>query len=101
MMANHPETHVYLSTGCLHGHHDYCQNNTGAAGTKIPAQCKFCEAPCVCDCHKTAKALAEQNENLRDLLDEARSWARHGYEIGQRSCTWTDHGVAPKWLTEG
>lgn len=33
--------------------------------------------------------------------DEARSWARHGYEIGQRSCTWSDHNVAPAWLTEG
>lgn len=38
---------------------------------------------------------------LYDALDEARSWARHGYEIGQRSCTWADHGVAPAWLTEG
>ncbi|MFF4600585.1 hypothetical protein [Amycolatopsis sp. NPDC001370] len=34
-----------------------------------------------------------------DPLQEARSWARHGYEIGQRSCTWSDHGVAPEWLT--
>lgn len=33
-----------------------------------------------------------------DVLD-ARSWARHGYEIGQRSCTWSDQGVAPAWLT--
>jgi hypothetical protein len=33
-------------------------------------------------------------------LAEARMWARHGYEIGQRSCTWADHGVAPAWLTE-
>ena len=35
-----------------------------------------------------------------DMLD-ARSWARHGYEIGQRSCAWSDQGVAPAWLTEG
>lgn len=34
-----------------------------------------------------------------EQLAEARSWARHGYEIGQRSCTWSDYGVAPKWLT--
>jgi hypothetical protein len=34
-------------------------------------------------------------------LAEARSWARHGYEIGQRHCGWTDHGVAPAWLTDG
>lgn len=33
-------------------------------------------------------------------LAEARMWARHGYEIAQRSCTWADHGVAPTWLTE-
>lgn len=45
--------HVYLSTGCFHGEHHYCQSNTGAAGTKVPAQCKFCAAPCVCDCHIT------------------------------------------------
>jgi DNA-binding protein H-NS len=35
-----------------------------------------------------------------ELLAEARMWARHGYELGQRSCTWSDHGVAPAWLTE-
>lgn len=39
--------------------------------------------------------------HLGGLLDEARVWARHGYEIGQRHCSWTDHGVAPAWLTEG
>jgi hypothetical protein len=38
---------------------------------------------------------------LREQLDEARQWARHGYEIGQRHCSWTDYGVAPAWLTEG
>lgn len=34
-------------------------------------------------------------------VNEARMWARHGYEIGQRHCGWSDHGVAPEWLTEG
>jgi hypothetical protein len=48
------EPHTYLSTGCLHGDHGYCQSNTGAAGTKTPAQCKFCAAPCCCDCHQAA-----------------------------------------------
>jgi hypothetical protein len=43
-------------------------------------------------------ARAEQAEAERD---EARMWARHGYEIGQRHCGWTDHGVAPAWLTDG
>lgn len=36
-----------------------------------------------------------------DALEEARQWARHGYEIGQKHCSWTDYGVAPAWLTEG
>jgi hypothetical protein len=43
--------HVYLSTGCFHGEHTYCQSMTGAAGAKRPAQCKFCAAPCTCPCH--------------------------------------------------
>jgi hypothetical protein len=41
------------------------------------------------------------DEQLATDLNEARMWARHGYEIGQRHCGWTDHGVAPAWLTEG
>ncbi|MEV8477877.1 hypothetical protein [Streptomyces sp. NPDC051173] len=44
--------HVYLSTGCLHGDHEYCNGNTGANGTKVPASCKFCAAPCQCACHQ-------------------------------------------------
>lgn len=39
-------------------------------------------------------------EQAEAALSEARMWARHGYEIGQRSCTWSDYGVAPAWLTE-
>jgi hypothetical protein len=42
---------VYLSTGCLHDRHDYCQNRTGQAGAKQPATCKFCDATCICHCH--------------------------------------------------
>lgn len=41
--------HEYLSTGCLHGRHAYCQKKDGKTGG--PAQCKFCKAPCTCDCH--------------------------------------------------
>jgi hypothetical protein len=48
------EAHVYLSTGCLHGEHGYCQANTGSNGTKVPASCKFCAAACVCPCHREA-----------------------------------------------
>ena len=53
-------THLYLSTGCLHGDvllpdgqtgHAYCQGETGAVGAKTPAVCKFCAAPCQCPCH--------------------------------------------------
>ncbi|MDH6610314.1 hypothetical protein M2164_005949 [Streptomyces sp. SAI-208] len=50
-----------------------------------------------------AELIRSENarERLRQDRDEARSWARHGCEIGQKHCGWTDHGVAPDWLTEG
>lgn len=44
--------HVYLSTACLHGEHDYCKKTVGAVGPKRPSVCKFCGTKCVCDCHK-------------------------------------------------
>lgn len=43
--------HVYLSTGCLHGEHAYCQSMTGQQGEKRPGRCKFCDARCTCVCH--------------------------------------------------
>lgn len=43
--------HVYLSTGCFHGEHKYCQSDVGLGGVKVPAQCKFCSTPCICKCH--------------------------------------------------
>lgn len=46
------ETHVYLSTGCYHGDHDYCKGMTGVAGAKRPGECKHCGAKCVCPCHE-------------------------------------------------
>lgn len=46
-----PPGHHYLSTGCLHDHHAYCQGAEGAVGAKSPAQCKWCAAPCRCACH--------------------------------------------------
>lgn len=46
------------------------------------------------------EATARELSRLRADLEEARMWARHGYEIGQRSCTWTDYGIAPAWLTD-
>ena len=50
--------HEYLSTACLHEEHAYCQAKSGQAGPKTPAQCKFCSAPCVCQCHQEARSVA-------------------------------------------
>ncbi len=44
--------HIYLSTGCLHGDHAYCQSMTGLNGAKRPASCKKCGAGCICPCHQ-------------------------------------------------
>ncbi|MHB9756477.1 hypothetical protein ACYBSK_19040 [Streptomyces sp. BYX5S] len=46
--------HEYLSTGCLHNQHHYCQSMTGYQGEKRPGRCKFCDARCVCSCHQEA-----------------------------------------------
>jgi hypothetical protein len=48
--------HVYLSTGCRHGDHAYCQSMTGLNGAKRPGECKHCGAHCVCGCHQHADA---------------------------------------------
>ncbi|MFE9372277.1 hypothetical protein ACFYM2_21255 [Streptomyces sp. NPDC006711] len=52
--------HAYLSTGCLHGDHSYCQTQAKRydGSTKTAATCKFCESAddrgghCVCRCHR-------------------------------------------------
>lgn len=44
--------HIYLSTSCFHGDHNYCKRETGLLGNKIPGVCKFCKAPCICRCHR-------------------------------------------------
>ncbi|CAM5428165.1 MULTISPECIES: hypothetical protein [Streptomyces] len=49
-----PAGHAYLSTGCLHGEHGYCQGAHGLAGAKVPAKCKWCDAKCICPCHQSA-----------------------------------------------
>lgn len=46
------EPHEYLSTGCFHGQHLYCNSMHGVQGRKRPASCKFCNAQCVCPCHE-------------------------------------------------
>lgn len=47
------------------------------------------------------RAVVVELNSLEEAVAEARMWARHGYEIAQRSCTWSDFGAAPNWLTEG
>lgn len=45
--------HVYLSTGCLTGRHDYCSGMTGLQGAKRGGRAKFTNAQCICSCHRT------------------------------------------------
>ncbi len=51
--------HYYLSTGCLHGQHSYCNAMTGMQGVKRAARCKFCDAKCICPCHHEAAVTGE------------------------------------------
>jgi hypothetical protein len=60
--AQQPGAHVYLSTGCYHGDHDYCQAMTGLAGAKRPAECKHCGAKCVCGCHQAEAQQQPEGE---------------------------------------
>lgn len=62
---NNPDAHVYLSTGCLHDDHDYCQSMTGLNGAKRPGECKKCGAKCICPCHQ-----AEPREHCGQLSPE-------------------------------
>jgi hypothetical protein len=48
----------------------------------------------------TVRDFLGRMEKLREERDEARRWACHGFEIGQRSATWADEGVAPQWLLD-
>ncbi|MDX3714400.1 hypothetical protein PV733_36845 [Streptomyces europaeiscabiei] len=52
LQSEKPGVHRYLSTGCLHGDHAYCQNMTGLNGSKRPGECKHCQARCICGCHQ-------------------------------------------------
>lgn len=47
----HTDGHIYLSTGCLHDDHKYCQSMTGIQGSKRGGKCKHCDAQCICTCH--------------------------------------------------
>lgn len=59
-------THVYLSTSCRHDDHDYCQNDKGSNGAvnwnKMPGECKFCSAPCICPCHQEEPPTPAETE---------------------------------------
>lgn len=86
--------HVYLSTACLHGEHGYCQAPTvtrdgeweavGPSYTshrnapKTPAQCKFCPARCVCDCHGEASESGRERSHAEQ--------AAGGRVCGCRTC---------------
>lgn len=66
--------HVYLSTGCYHGDHAYCQSMTGLNGAKRPGVCKFCQAACQCECHGEAEqpgplTRAEEARLAQDGVD--------------------------------
>lgn len=54
------EEHIYLSTACLHGAHDYCGSryNAYTLEPKKPATCKYCDSRCVCVCHDDGKVPA-------------------------------------------
>lgn len=58
----HPARHIYLSTGCRHGEHGYCQSHTGLSGAKKAASCKFCGAPCQCPCHRARALVVEEQQ---------------------------------------
>lgn len=78
--ATEAEPHVYMSTSCLHGEHGYCQSDTSAAGGKVPAQCKFCAAPCICGCHKSVSVTGREpvraeHKGVAELVEAWRSAA--------------------------
>lgn len=54
-----PEVHVYFSTACLHGEHQHCGSryNAYTMQAKKPAECKFCDAKCICVCHRKAEPV--------------------------------------------
>lgn len=48
--------HLYVSTWCMHDHHEECDSPVGldADGREFsrrPGQCKLCAAQCRCPCH--------------------------------------------------
>ncbi|MDX2528018.1 hypothetical protein [Streptomyces europaeiscabiei] len=77
--------HRYLSTGCLHGNHAYCQSMTGLNGSKRPGECKHCQARCICGCHageeqpgpaatQAAEAAHNDGPSIAECRDADRTW---------------------------
>ena len=50
----------YLSTACIHAHHDACR-----------VTCKFCPAPCRCVCHQSANQPTEEPAMIHDPNEPA------------------------------
>lgn len=76
--------HVYLSTACLHGIHSHCHAITNLQGEpKLPATCKWCTAPCTCDCHTRIPAPHQQHirDRLEALVDQALAQHEQGYLV--------------------
>lgn len=86
--------HRYLSTGCWHGDHAYCQSMTGLNGAKRPASCKFCQAACRCGCHD---GEAEQPGPLTPA-EEARL-AQAG--VHTPGCDCGHDGMGVSWHADG
>lgn len=87
------EEHVYLSTSCLHGEHDYCKNIKSQAGPKRPAECKFCSAKCVCKCHGACPSECDPDCDAPCHENHAVPWKRH-HDI--KTCPGTEAAnVAP------
>ncbi|MFI1165609.1 hypothetical protein ACH4UM_18835 [Streptomyces sp. NPDC020801] len=77
------DIHVYLSTSCLHGEHDYCRSHTGLSGAKKPAQCKFCAAPCTCPCHQQQPAHDAGPSVREAATDDLTHWTQRQWAGGE------------------
>lgn len=68
MDARPTPEHIYHSTGCLHTNHEHCYNDHTISGKpKKPHACKFCEAECICPCHRGIDVRALTPEQMRTL----------------------------------
>jgi hypothetical protein len=82
--------HVYLSTACLHARerpelHQYCNATRALHGEeKFPGTCKWCAAPCICQCHHREQLTPGQQhlfERLEELVDQALAQYDQGFAV--------------------